>query len=388
MHPARTYIVIKGLFGLGIGFTVTIYVPFLLSRGLNYNDVALINIFFWAIIVFAEVPTGMLADGRSRAWAIRTGQLLWAIGTLAYSFAGGVTSATIAEVILGMANAFNSGADNAWITDALKKRDEEDSIKRVMATSSIACTVGMLAGGVIAAPLGVIDLRIGWWLACACNLAAYIVARRYMGDNGEPIHRLNEWEALRQSWATLQGSPPLRWVLSASMLFAFVLPFNLYWSPFMEARVGQAGLSYIWLAVYLPLVAGNWCVRRSSSHQGHEQRSIVYAVALTGLGLAAATWPAGVALPALFFALHEFGRGLTEPLTTVFMQKHVDSGYRATYGSLQSLLAKIGCAAVLLLVWLYTRDQPSDEHTIRVVWTASGLAMLVGAGLLTLRLKR
>lgn len=387
MHPTRIFVLVKGLTGLGMGFTATIYVPFLISRGMNYADVALINLIFWAVIVFAEIPTGMLADGRSRAWSIRAGLLLSAIASLTYSFATDIVIAVTAEILAGLASSFISGADEAWITDALKKRNEEHDLKSSLASASMAVSGGMLVGGISSALLGTIDLRIGWWLDAACYLLAGALSYAHMNNCGEPQHRINEWQALRHSVMALKDTPALRWILAVSMLSAFTLPFNHYWAPFMEARVGQAGLSYIWLFVFLPLIAGNWCVRRFNVWPNHQPQAIALAVAITAIGLAAATHAPGIAMPALFFAVHELGRGLTGPLVSTFTQKHVGSSYRATYGSLQSLLSKIGYAVLLTMVWLYTKDRPSDEETIRHVWTACGLLLLAGSGTLVIRLK-
>lgn len=387
MHPTRVYVAVKGLTGLGMGFTTTIYVPFLLSRGLSYADVALINAIFWIVIVFAEVPTGMIADGRSRAWSIRIGLLISAVASISYTFASGIVSAIWAEVLAGLASSFISGADEAWITDALKKRNEEHELKNSMASASMAVSAGLLVGGVIAALLGTIDLRIGWWLDATCYVIAGIITCIYMSDHGEPQHRINEWQALCRSVNALKTIPALRWVLVASTLGALTLPFNHYWAPFIQSRVGQAGLSYIWLTVFAPVIIGNWCVGRFNVWPNHQRQAIAVSIAITAIGLTTAAYASDIAMPAILFALYAFGRGLTTPLISTFTQKHVESSYRSTYGSLQSLLSKIGYAVVLALVWLYSRDRPSNEETIRNIWTACGLLMLIGAGALVIRLK-
>lgn len=378
----------KLLIGLGMGFTTTIYVPFLLSRGLTYADVALVNIGFWLIIIFAEVPTGLLADSRSRAWSVRTGLLLSSIGMLSYSFASGVVSAILCEVIVGLANAFISGADEAWITDALKKHGEEHRLKAVIANATIAATGGLLVGGVLGAPLGSIDLRIGWWLASASVAAAMVIARCFMSNHGEPAVRVTETEALRLSVHLLRTSSTLRWLLATQLLFAFVLPFNHYWAPFMKMRVDQAALGYVWLAIFGGLMIGNWTVRRFSIFPRREEYGIIAAIMITAFGLLAAPYAAGIAGPVLCFAIHEFGRGLVAPLCVIYTQHRVGSSYRATYTSLQSLLSKTSYALVLSLVWLYTKERASNEETIRHVWTVCAVALLAGASVLRWRLPR
>ena len=78
------------------------YVPWLLSLGLSLSQVMLINTGFWLAIVLFEIPTGMLADARSRAWSLRIGFILPAIGMTIRFFADDFGEALASEIIDGI----------------------------------------------------------------------------------------------------------------------------------------------------------------------------------------------------------------------------------------------------------------------------------------------
>lgn len=73
------------------------------------------------------------------------------------------------------------------------------------------------------------------------------------------------------------------------------------------------------------------------------------------------------------------GRGFFQPLTESFVQHRVHTSYRATFGSLQSFLGRIGFAVVPLVVWLFIADKPNTSATISLVWIICLIVLLLGA---------
>ena len=100
MSAARTYYLFFALIHIGMGLHVTAYTPFLASIGLSLGEIALVNTIFWGVLITAELPTGMLADGRSRAYSLKLGAGISALGALAYVFAIGFWSAAFAEAVV------------------------------------------------------------------------------------------------------------------------------------------------------------------------------------------------------------------------------------------------------------------------------------------------
>lgn len=386
MHPVRALCLYEALASLGMGMTAVTASLLQLQVGMSVAEIAFVNVVFWTVIVLAELPTGMLADGRGRIWSVRVGITLFALGCFAYAFVRGVGTALIGEVTLGVGLAFISGAEEAWVTDALKKRGEEHLIGRAFGSQAIAGGAGVLAGGFLGAALGLISLRLGWIGAGGAMLASAAVAWFVMDDAGELDERPGEWEAFRLSWQALRTRPALGWSVAATVVFGLVAAFNHLWQPYFKQEVGQFRLCFIWTVTQSALVLGGTVVRRRGVPEGKGAAGIVLAIALAGIGLAAFGAARGMAgmLSCLF--IHEFGRGLFRPIMSVYTQRRIESRFRATFGSLQSLLGKTGLAAALLLVLFLSYGQEVSRELIVFIWSVCG-SLLILAGLFLWRLR-
>jgi MFS family permease len=389
MHPTIVYILFISLWGAGMGATATTYSPFLLARGLSLSDIASINLFFWISVSASELPTGLFADGKGRAWSIRTGMVFHVVGYFGYVMASSFWQAVCCECIIGVGIAFLSGAQQAWLTDALIKRGESKKLGRAFGTAAASRAVAAIVAGVIGALLGSLDLRLGWVLAGTCHLGAMFIAFRRMNGDGEPAVRMTERQAFSASFSATRRVPGLGWAMAMAIVFGFVLPFNHFWSPFFIEKVGQAGLSYVWAPLLVGVVVGGLAVRRGGMLVGTDRRGIVVSHLITGGALAAAGLLSGFALPFAACIIHEFGRGMYEPLMETYVQKRVESGYRATYSSVQSLIQRAGFVVIIGGVILLTRGMPSNANTVSFAWVVSGALMVACAiiGLLACRSK-
>ncbi|MBI5369780.1 MFS transporter [Candidatus Uhrbacteria bacterium] len=379
MSATRIYYTFSALIGMGLGATVTVYVPFLLSIGLTLGQVALVNALFWAVIIVSELPTGMLADGRSRAYSLKAGAVFHAIGGLSYLLASGIWGALFSEGLIAIGMAFLSGAQQAWIADALEREGRAGQLRHVFATETIIKAALFIIGGLGGSLLALISYRLIWVPVIVTSLAAVVFGAIKMDGQGEPLERIGEWEAFAKSWQHLRGSRALKWVVGALILFGAVVSFNHFWTPYFQLKVGTLGLSWVWAIIYLTCLPAGLLVRRLPVKTSHEAHHIVLALLLTGLGLLLIPLTGGLLLSIGAVMIHEFGRGLFQPLTDAFVHHRVSSSYRATFGSLQSLFGRVGFAVVPLVVWITIRDAPNTPGTIGTVWIVCGSFLLVGS---------
>ncbi|MBI4435589.1 MFS transporter [Candidatus Uhrbacteria bacterium] len=382
MSAARTYYLFFALIHIGMGSTVTAYTPFLQGIGLSLGEIALVNAIFWTVIIAAELPTGMLADGRSRAFSLKLGGLFYALGAFCYLFAHDFWTAALGEALIGIGSAFISGAGTAWIADALAREGRSHELRHVYATESLIKSILMLLGGFVGAAIALWEPRFIWAPFVVSALAASFVAHRLMNGQGEPLEYVSELEAFRRALAQLKNSRALMWVVASLIVFGAVVSFNHYWALFFLPTVGQLGLAFIWPVMFLGLIGASQYIRRLTIPVGSETRMIVLSIALAGVGLLGVAIAPGfwLAMPALI--VHEIGRGFFQPLTDSFVQHRVHTSYRATFGSLQSFLGRIGFAVVPLAVWLFIADKPNTPATISLVWIVCATALLLGAAVL------
>lgn len=102
MRADHAFYLYDAVADFGLAFNATAYAPFLLSIGLSFGEISLVNSVFWLTAILMELPTGMFADGKSRVWSMKMGCLCLLFGGIAYFFAQGFWSAMIAEGFIGV----------------------------------------------------------------------------------------------------------------------------------------------------------------------------------------------------------------------------------------------------------------------------------------------
>lgn len=384
MSAARIYYVYQAVGIFGLACTFTTYSPFLISIGLSLGQIALLNTIFWLVAILSELPTGMFADGKSRVWSLKVGCVFLTLGAITYLFAKGFGVAAVAESFIGVGMAFFSGAEQAWITDALHREGRDHERRHVFAMTSVVKSIAIVVGGSVGSLIALFNPRLIWFPLVILAPMTFLVVAKFMNGQGEPIHKMSETEALRASVSLLKKSRSLVWVILAMIVSGGIVAFNHFWSPYFKPMIGTLGLSWVWALIYISCALSGLWIRRLNIPQGDESMLIVLALVITGVGMMLAGMTNGLWIPLSASMIHEFGRGMFAPLVDSFVQHRVESGFRATFGSLQSLLGRIGLVIAPLLIWYTIRNDPNTQSTIGFVWFACGGIIVVGACLLAL----
>lgn len=354
------------------------YVPFLQSIGLSLSQVTAINVLFWLTIVIFEVPTGMLADARSRSWSLRIGFFLYAVGFTGYFFAKSFWAVAAFELLDGIAFTFLSGVQQAWITDALVKHGRGSEKGKVFAEATIIRGLVSLPGALLGAWIGsVLGLAAVWIFSITFALLGVLVVYLFMGADGEATNKVNEVEALKLSIKVTRTNPALRWSIIMNLIFALVMAFNHLWSPYFLQWVSLPTLGLLWAPLYLSITIAGWMIRRAKIASGSEAKGIMLSLVVAGFGLLMIGQTQSIGLAIAMGIIYEIGRGGFGPLLDSYTQHHVNSNHRATYGSLQSLTGEIGSALVLLSMSLYMSGKPDTPATISTVWLGAGGLLIV-----------
>lgn len=360
-----------------MGCHATIYSLFLRDIGIKQDQISALNALFWLTLILSELPTGMLADGKSRAWSIKAGFLLMSLSIGGYGLAQGFWSALLAEMIIAVAMAFLSGAEQAWLVDALEARGLSHELKKVYAQTAVWSAVAALAGGFLSDLLAQEHgYRVGWFVGGAFMLMGFMLAMVCLGSQGEPKERLTEWQALKASVSALKMNPALLWAVGVAMSLGFINPFNHFWSQFFHGRLGGGSLGWVWIVIYGSCALAGVIIRRLSFVRGKEASAMLAMLFLATAGYVLVGRFGGVYLPLLMVVLHEVGRGAYMPLADIFIQRRVESNFRATYGSLHSFLGRMGNTVILAGVWFASRNMPDGEHKIVSIWSTTGNLLL------------
>jgi MFS family permease len=156
------------------------------------------------------------------------------------------------SILLGLGFTFFSGADEAWLVDALQATDFKGSLDHVFAKAQMvggaAMLVGSITGGLIAQ---FTNLGVPYILRAAVLGINFLTAFFLMKDMGftpkKPKNPLMEMKKiLDQSLRHGLGNPPVRWIMIAAP-FATGVSFYVFYAlqPFLLKLYGNEKAYFI-----------------------------------------------------------------------------------------------------------------------------------------------
>ncbi|MFI6319952.1 MFS transporter [Nonomuraea sp. NPDC050556] len=118
MRASATYLVIRGVsaFAGATAFTLNLVYQATVA-GLSPLQLILVGTLLETVCFLAQVPTGVLADLRSRRLSVIIGYLLFGAGIMIEGLVPAFAAILVANVVWGIGATFVDGAQEAWIVD-------------------------------------------------------------------------------------------------------------------------------------------------------------------------------------------------------------------------------------------------------------------------------
>lgn len=124
--------------------------------GLDPLQLVVVGTVLEATCFVFEVPTGVIADLRSRRLSLVIGFALIGLGFLLQGGIAAFWPILLAQVIWGIGYTFTSGATEAWVTDEIG----EDAIDVVFTRAQRVTLVAGFVGTVVAGALSLVDIQL------------------------------------------------------------------------------------------------------------------------------------------------------------------------------------------------------------------------------------
>jgi MFS transporter, DHA3 family, tetracycline resistance protein len=358
--PLTLYLSVEAVYGLVWSTIVTANLVYqALVVGLSPLELILVGTLLEGVCLVAEVPTGVVADLRSRRLSVVLGILLIGLG---FTLEGGIVAfwaVLAAQVVWGIGATFVSGALEAWLSDETSEEAASGAYLRAAQLSQAASLLGIGISVALAAAGGprLPVLAGGIALALLAPLL-YCV----MPEHGfTPAPREAEQRTYHAAVATARSGVALvrRKQLARALVLAGVFAglasegFDRLYTPHLlrdfdlpalngVGVVGWFGLIRV-VSIALAITTLELARRRLST----APESVVLR-ALTGIdafrigalvvfGLAGNVW---LALAA-YFAV-DGARDLRGPVVTGLLNRQLEPSVRATVFSLQSQADALG----------------------------------------------
>ncbi|NTU46757.1 MFS transporter [Candidatus Roizmanbacteria bacterium] len=159
----------------GLHFVVPIRIMYLLSFGLSYTQIGLMELGAAITIFILEIPSGIFADlvGRKASRIVAyvfsfSGFALMSISSTAPFF-------ILGWALSGAADAFESGATDALIYDTLKGLGKQEEYAKLKSRLLLILTTVMIIGSITGAYLYVIDRRLPWYLFTGIIVLSFLL---------------------------------------------------------------------------------------------------------------------------------------------------------------------------------------------------------------------
>jgi MFS family permease len=375
----RVYLAFSTVFAFFLSLQFSYYVVFLQKHGLSFTEAGMVNGFFMVMAFLFEIPTGVVADYFGRKTSVLIGVVVSAFGYLIYSASETLPGFLLAEGVFALGISFRSGALEAWVTDELDQAADTKRMTGVFSNGQIFARVATMAGGLIGGTIAVYDMHLPWLIS---GIGYFAVAIAFSFLMKEDFFKKNEHRTIKGAFLQMKKilvdsidcgyrNKAVWNLILLDVMFIFgVQSFNMLWNPLFESKAGANWLGTGYLLMSAAVVAG--CVLTSWLNKRISARTVMFAaLGITAVGGAATFLSGSVLVIALFFLVHEFGRGLYMPVQQAQFQALIPKETRATVGSFSSMCSKLGAA----FGWMGA-GMAAESLEIPAVWAIWSLSFI------------
>ncbi len=343
---------------------VPIFVFFMASRGLGFDEVMILSAIYSAVVILVEVPTGAFADRIGRRQSMMAGALaMMASCIIAYS-SHSFGQFLVAEVLAAISMALCSGADSAYLFDLLHMNGCGHEYPERESIASAWHLVGNAAAFAAGGLLGEIDLGLPYLATAGVAGVAFVVAL-FMRDEQRLARPRREDQPLsaelREYFQLMGGAlgdawrnKRLAWIIFYSAAVFALLRVTIYlYQPYLASHgfeIWQTGLVF----------AGVYIIAAVVAHRANPLRKLVgeevlvwgllgtLAVSFVLLNQIAGPWVL------CLLAVQASTKGLYSPLVKPILNREIsDSSRRATVLSVESIARRSATGAVSLVTAFY-----------------------------------
>jgi len=342
--------------GLALSFFFGTYQLFLLEKGLSLLEINLLNCVFMLSNFIFEIPTGAIADFFGRKKSVIVGLWIYSLSFFIYFFSDNFWQFLLAEVIGAIAFTCISGALEALVVDSLKHHKYDGDLETVFRRGEIR-HLGIIVGAVVGSFVGQIDLS--WpWLLTAISFALLAIASMFFFREDY----LSKTEKITISLAPIKNialesvacglkNKKLMFIVVFSSILAFSLqPINMYWPVIfkqnflLETKYMGLIFSGVVIFTYLGSQASFFWQKKIKC----KKNAIFFSQIITFVGILVCVFVFNLPLFLIFFLIHEFGRGLFNPLNRAYINENIESQNRSTVLSFESMITKAGAGLGLI----------------------------------------
>ncbi|MFX1511468.1 MAG: MFS transporter [Promethearchaeota archaeon] len=322
-------------------FYSTVWILFLLDRGLSWPEITTLDVVYWGVIILLSLPVGVIMDRFGRKKGLIAGDLFIAIGLTIFVFNPTVIGVFLAYIVWSSGFACINGPNQAFLYDYLKTENMVDRFpsawRNAIIIANLAWAFASLIGGFLAKE----DLGYPFFLAIPFLALGGIFAFSFEEKRPPKEETVSSFELLREAVSITRNTSKIQFlfILNAVVMCLTFIEV-IFRAPYLEGfGFDEGDLGVIYLVLIL-LAAGGVYLSQLISQKISDHMSFLLISWFIALGLfslsQASKYSALVII--LFLAI---SRGVTRPLVANILNKWIPSRVRASMITLGSGISLI-----------------------------------------------
>lgn len=225
MIVKTTYYINRSIMGLAFNmmFTATALYRIDIAQ-LEIYQLILVGTAMELSIFFFEIPTGVVADLKSRRISVIIGIFIIGIATVVEALTPYFLMIFVAQVIWGLGYTFISGALQSWVSDETQERH----LNQIFITGSQFYTVASIVGIIGAALIGKTNIRFALYGAAGMMMILGVFNMFFMAEKHfkKTPHKETMWKTYIHQFS--KGLKHIRSNRVLSVMMVILLFFGLY----------------------------------------------------------------------------------------------------------------------------------------------------------------
>jgi MFS family permease len=148
---------------------------FFLAQGLDFTQIAILEVIYNLTTLFGEIPTGYVGDRVGRRNSLLIGTGLISLTLLGIGLSSSFLALAVLYACWSAGYNFRSGSEDAWLYDTLTDELSEGEFAHVRGRGESASLAVGAGAAVVGGYLGSIDLSYPWFVAAAVTAVGAVV---------------------------------------------------------------------------------------------------------------------------------------------------------------------------------------------------------------------
>jgi MFS family permease len=336
---------------VGIDITILI-VPVIvllwIETGLAFHEMLLLQGLFVVPTLILEIPSGSFADYWSRKGCSTIHHLLFGFAMFLYAIGTNFNMFAIAEILAGVAVAFQTGSDTALVYDSLlfleeKKKGNIEKFGKLVSQRMTIMFIGASLGALVGAFIAEISMiRVPIFITSLGHIILTCIV--YLGYTEPPRMKAETPKAaVTKTMKMIRDLNPLKAILVFSftgMVFGRIAFWAVQHILVEQYMVSVMGIGFI-LSGFNACAAVSSIIIRSRINRFSNMIGFTIILIIDGIFLFTLIQIPGLVAILLISLVGQVTRGIRTPMIHSYIQQYLTSDVRATFISVISFTSSV-----------------------------------------------